>query len=171
MTTTPNPAPAPALDRLFTTLRRSPVTRSQDRVVAGVCAGIAERLGVSTTIVRVATVVLALMGPAFVLYLVAWLFLPDSQGRIRFERAVRAGETSSIVLLVLTVIAVLPDAGMHARLGWLPVVVIGAVVYVAVKSGRGRRGQTWPQQGQAASQQPAPSETSQTHPPQDAPRA
>ena len=37
--------------------------------------------------------------------------------------------TASIVLLVLTVLAVLPDAGAHAHLGWVfPVAVVALVV-------------------------------------------
>ena len=63
MTTTPATTPTPALDRFFDSLRRSSVTRSQDRVIAGVCSGIAQRLGVSTAIVRVAAVILAVFGP------------------------------------------------------------------------------------------------------------
>ncbi len=87
MTTTPTPRPLPALDRFFATWQRSPVIRSPQRSVAGVCAGLAERLGISTAIVRVATVVLAILGPALAIYLLAWLLLPDHEGGIHLERA------------------------------------------------------------------------------------
>src|SRR6476661_8582630 len=100
MTTTPTPVPpsstTPALDRFFDTLRRSPVRRSRERVLAGVCSGVAERLGVSTAIVRVVAVVAALLLPVVALYLAAWLLLPDADGRVRLEGAVRRGEASSI---------------------------------------------------------------------------
>ena len=50
----------------------------QGRIVAGVAAGTAEYLGVDVAVVRVAVVVLALLGgvglPA---YLAAWLLIPD----------------------------------------------------------------------------------------------
>src|SRR5262249_33210501 len=53
-------------------LRRS----DDDRVVAGVCAGIAERLGVDPTLVRLVFTLLALAGGAgIVLYGVAWLWM------------------------------------------------------------------------------------------------
>jgi phage shock protein PspC (stress-responsive transcriptional regulator) len=53
------------------------VRRPDERVVAGVCAGIARWIGVDPLVVRVATVVLALAnGVGVVAYLVAWLVLP-----------------------------------------------------------------------------------------------
>jgi phage shock protein C len=57
------------------TLRRS---RSQ-RVVAGVCGGLAEYLGVDVVLIRVAFVVLALASVGIVLYIVAWLVIPDEE--------------------------------------------------------------------------------------------
>ncbi|MEO7062082.1 MAG: PspC domain-containing protein [Lapillicoccus sp.] len=137
MTTTPTPVPA--LDRFFSSLRRSPVTRSPQRAIAGVCSAVAERLGVSTVVVRVAAVVLAILGPAVAIYFLAWLLLPDSHGRIRLERALRGSDTSSIVLLVATIIVVLPDAGVHAQIGWLSLVLLAAVAWVFYQVGsRGR---------------------------------
>src|SRR5689334_22347521 len=99
MTTTPPSPQVPALDRFFDTLRRSSVTRSQDRVLAGVCSGIAARFGVSSAIVRVGAVVLTVFGPGLFLYLLAALLLPRYDGQIRLERAVRGGDAASIVLL------------------------------------------------------------------------
>ncbi len=129
MTTTPQSLPSgTGLDRFFDTLRRSPVRRSPDHVLAGVCAGLALRLGVSVKVVRILTVVAALLGPALVLYLGAWLLLPDSEGRVRLERAIRGGETSSILLLVATLLVLVPDAGLRARVGWLVPLAVIAVV-------------------------------------------
>jgi phage shock protein PspC (stress-responsive transcriptional regulator) len=137
---TTTPTPLPALDRFFTWLRRSPVSRSPQRAIAGVCSGVAERLGMSTVVVRVATVVLAILGPAVAIYFLAWLLLPDSRGRIRLERALRGGDTSSIVLLVATFVVILPDAGGHARIGWLSLVLVVAVAWVFHQGGlRGPR--------------------------------
>ena len=154
MTTTPAPLKSTpdnsALDRFFATLRRSPLVRSQDRVIAGVCGGIAQRFGISVAVVRVVAVIAALLAPAIVLYLLAWLMLPDSQGGIRLEKALRRGDAPSIALLVVAGLALLPDAGLHSHVGWLaPLVALGVVgVFVWGRSARrgGSNGQgSWPQ--------------------------
>ena len=50
-----------------------------DRMVAGVCAGVADYFGVDVTLVRLVTVLGAIFGiGTFVLaYVVAWLLLPE----------------------------------------------------------------------------------------------
>ncbi len=57
------------------------VTRSRDdRVIAGVCAGIAERFGWRPFDVRVVFLVSCLLpGPQFVLYLLLWLLMPSRE--------------------------------------------------------------------------------------------
>jgi phage shock protein PspC (stress-responsive transcriptional regulator) len=50
----------------------------EGRVVAGVCAGLAAYFGVDPTLVRLAFAVLTIFGGAGVLlYLVAWIVIPD----------------------------------------------------------------------------------------------
>jgi phage shock protein PspC (stress-responsive transcriptional regulator) len=47
------------------------------RLVAGVCAGLARRFGLTPTQVRVAFVLSCVLpGPQFVLYLVLWVLMP-----------------------------------------------------------------------------------------------
>ncbi|HEY0126520.1 MAG TPA: PspC domain-containing protein [Blastococcus sp.] len=55
---------------------------SGNKVVAGVCAGIARRYGLSRNGLRLAFVVSCVLpGPQFVAYLLLWLFIPaDSRG-------------------------------------------------------------------------------------------
>ena len=49
-----------------------------DRMIAGVCSGIARRFNIDPTIVRIAFVAsLFLPGPQILIYLVAWLLMPD----------------------------------------------------------------------------------------------
>jgi phage shock protein PspC (stress-responsive transcriptional regulator) len=53
------------------------VRSSDDRVIAGVCAGLARRFGLSSTLVRVLFVLsLFLPGPQVVLYLALWVLIP-----------------------------------------------------------------------------------------------
>ena len=51
---------------------------SNDRVIAGVCAALADRFGLSTTLVRVIFVLsIILPGPQILLYLVLWILIPS----------------------------------------------------------------------------------------------
>lgn len=47
------------------------------RLIAGVCAGIAQRLGVSASVVRLIFIVSMLLpGPQLVVYLALWILMP-----------------------------------------------------------------------------------------------
>ena len=49
-----------------------------DRMIAGVCSGIARRFGIEPTIVRILFVAsLLLPGPQILIYLAAWVLIPD----------------------------------------------------------------------------------------------
>jgi phage shock protein PspC (stress-responsive transcriptional regulator) len=50
------------------------------RVIAGVCAALADRLGVSRTVVRVGAVVSCVLpGPQVLLYLAGWVLIPKGR--------------------------------------------------------------------------------------------
>lgn len=54
------------------------VRPKEGRVVAGVCAGIADRFGWDRSLVRVLFVVSFLLpGPQLLVYLVLWLLIPE----------------------------------------------------------------------------------------------
>lgn len=57
------------------------LTRPEEgRVIAGVCAGLARRFGVSASTMRLVFVLSCLLpGPQFVLYLALWVLLPDER--------------------------------------------------------------------------------------------
>ena len=49
-----------------------------DRIIAGVCSGIARRFNFDPTVVRIVFVAsMFLPGPQILIYLVAWLLMPD----------------------------------------------------------------------------------------------
>lgn len=53
--------------------------RSNDQMIAGVCAGIAEYLGLDATLVRVAYVILSVLSAGFpgtLLYIILWMIMP-----------------------------------------------------------------------------------------------
>jgi phage shock protein PspC (stress-responsive transcriptional regulator) len=55
---------------------------TQHKVIAGVCAGLARRYGLSRTGLRVAFVVSCVLpGPQFIAYLVLWVLMPADDAR------------------------------------------------------------------------------------------
>ena len=55
--------------------------KSQDKMICGVCGGIAEYFGWETSLVRIAWVVFCLMGGSGILaYLIAAIIMPEWQG-------------------------------------------------------------------------------------------
>jgi phage shock protein C len=54
------------------TLRRS----STDRMLGGVCGGLAEYSGIDPVLWRVGMVALALLGPGVIVYLLLWVLMP-----------------------------------------------------------------------------------------------
>ena len=51
--------------------------RQDDKVIAGVCSGLAERFGVAPTLVRALFLLSCLLpGPQFVVYLALWVVMP-----------------------------------------------------------------------------------------------
>lgn len=74
------------MDKFFSTIRGLGLKRGPQRWLGGVCGGIAARLNVDVAFVRIAFLLFALLpGPAFVVYLAAWLLLPDQRNAIVLE--------------------------------------------------------------------------------------
>ncbi|HET6953052.1 MAG TPA: PspC domain-containing protein, partial [Acidimicrobiales bacterium] len=85
------------------------VREPDDRKIAGVCSGLADRLGVDVTALRVGLVALALVTPTVVIaYVVAALVVPErrpDQLRVRAQR-VHLGRIPHPVLVIGAIIAV-----------------------------------------------------------------
>ena len=60
-----------------------PLRRSvHDRVIAGVCAGIADYFGLDPTVVRVAYVLLSILSvgfPGTLIYIILWIVVPERE--------------------------------------------------------------------------------------------
>ena len=63
----------------MTSPARMPLRRdTRHKVVAGVCAGLARRYGISPTGLRVAFVLSCVLpGPQFIAYLLLWIVIPE----------------------------------------------------------------------------------------------
>lgn len=56
------------------------LTRSGDKMIGGVCAGLAEYLDIDPTIVRIVWVLMVLFaGFGILLYVILWLIMPKQQ--------------------------------------------------------------------------------------------
>lgn len=95
-------------DRFFTWLRDLGITRSGDRWIAGVAGGIAAKAKIDPIIVRGVFIVLALLGgPGILLYIAAWLMLPDASGRIHLEELFRGRASAGAIVAAVVLGAVL----------------------------------------------------------------
>ena len=116
-----------------------PLRRSkQDRVIAGVCGGIARSLGIDPVIVRVVAAAFALAGGAGIIaYLIAWLVIPDDDGVSVVEDASVNGSRGRKLFLAIALAALGLGAiasltgGNHGTVGFLIFVIIGLVVWQA----------------------------------------
>ena len=57
------------------------LTRSNDKIIAGVCAGLADWLGWDPTLVRLLYVVVSLISAAFpgiIVYIILWIIMPKA---------------------------------------------------------------------------------------------
>lgn len=54
--------------------------RGEGRVIAGVCAALADRFGVSRTLVRFLFIVFGIVGAGEIAYLVLWVLVPKRPG-------------------------------------------------------------------------------------------
>jgi phage shock protein C len=75
------------MESFFDSIRKVGFTRGPERIVGGVCGGIAAKAGISVTLVRIG-MLLAFLLPFFgvAAYLVGWLLLPWQDGTIPLER-------------------------------------------------------------------------------------
>ncbi len=65
------------------------LTRSNDKLLAGVCAGIAEYLDMDVTLVRILYVVFSFLSAAFpgiLVYFILWIIMPKPDSEIEIVK-------------------------------------------------------------------------------------
>ena len=74
------------MDKFFSIVRGLGLKRGPQRWLGGVLGGIAAKLTVDVAYVRIAFLLFALLpGPAVILYLLAWVALPDQRNVIPLQ--------------------------------------------------------------------------------------
>jgi phage shock protein PspC (stress-responsive transcriptional regulator) len=138
MTTNPPETPTPTGD---STDQGPRVTREEardlgrlrrgvtDRHVAGVSGGLARHFDIDPIIIRVAFVVLGLMGPGIFLYIALWLLVPE-EGKDKATIGTDEG-LRTVLLVVVGVITLLGLIGNSWDPFWFPwqLIVVGVVAW------------------------------------------
>jgi len=113
----------------------------RNRVLAGVCGGIAEYYGSDPTAVRLAAVIIGLFTgvvPLVLVYIIAAIVVPDGDGvSVAGERAeVAPGQTAIVLGALLVLIGIAGFANVWLQVDWeriwpLALIGLGAVMVVA----------------------------------------
>lgn len=147
-------ASEPFLDRFFGWFRGVGLRRdTSEKWLAGVCSGIARRLGIDPLVVRAGLIVLVLIGGlGITLYLVAWLLLPAEDGDILLEAALRRGDIVGILVLAVVAISIFSGPGLlfgNDGAWWLVGVGVPIAVVIWLFTRRGKDGTPVPVQQSA----------------------
>ncbi len=133
----PSGRPWSGLPRPISDLRRS----ADDRWIAGVCGGIAQRTHIDTWIVRLLAFLLTFTGLGVPLYVIAWLLVPtDTAPSVADTK--RWNHTTVLAVCALVVIASLVAFGpadIAAPWRALPWVIVGVGVYLVLRADRDAR--------------------------------
>lgn len=122
--------------------QRPPLRRSStDRVIGGVCGGLARTLGIDPVIVRVITAVLAILGGAGIAaYIIAWILIPNDEGESALDQSrTGRGRFPQFVLVLLLAIAAVSIfhtvwPGGNDGLGFLVFILVAVVAWQAFGS-------------------------------------
>lgn len=63
-------------------MSKSRLVKSKNKIIAGVCGGIAEWLGWDPTLVRILYIIVSILSaafPGFIVYIILWIIMPSDQ--------------------------------------------------------------------------------------------
>lgn len=138
----------------FDSVRERPWRRTEDRMIGGVCAGIAHRFGISPVLVRLLFCLGALVGGLpLIIYGFAWLLLPEHRdGRIHLDELIHgrpdvaaAGALAFIVIGALGPLLWFADTRDTVAVllgGIAPALVFGLIIAVPIVAGYASRQRT-----------------------------
>jgi len=103
---------------------------ASDKVIAGVCGGLAQYFNIDPALVRLAFVVFALAGGASVLlYIVLWIAVPVGVGTPMVNVGERGHEMLATVLIAIGALWLLANIGAFSfinwRIGWPILLIVG----------------------------------------------
>lgn len=120
-----------------------------DRVIAGVCGGLGEYLGVDAVLIRIAALILVFAGGAgFFLYVIGWIAMPEAplgdtrEGAAASEPAASGERTTGAMILGLVFVVLgvffLFDQALPDFLDWewvwpVALIAVGALVLLRAR--------------------------------------
>ena len=128
---------------------------SEDRMVAGVCAGLAQHLNIDPVILRVILAALTFVGFAgVILYLAGWFLLPaDNEDKSVAAQWFKLDENEEqfrvVGLIVAGVLAITAGTGLFGNnwdgpFPWLGLIALAAVYFWIIKPAQRRKERTMP---------------------------
>ncbi len=116
----------------------------REKVIAGVCGGIAEYFGIDPVLVRLLMVLLFIYGVGLILYILAWIMIPQEPAEGVVEEVVEDTEVDerkkrekigAAILITIGVVILLSefyDTGFIWKLA-VPITIIGAGIYILLR--------------------------------------
>ncbi|MDP9807147.1 phage shock protein PspC (stress-responsive transcriptional regulator) [Trueperella bonasi] len=98
---------------IYDSMRSAPLRRTPDKLLGGVCAGLAHRWGIAPALVRLLAVLLFFVaGLGLLLYGLAWLFIPAYETEdVLAERALRDPDAGVATAIAMTLIGFISVVG------------------------------------------------------------
>lgn len=127
------------------------VRSESERMIGGVCGGLAEYLGIDTMWVRLAFVILGLAsGIGLAIYIILWIIMPDEAKLESYEPLEITGDFGDVesykskakpAATIGVIMVLFGGFFLFSQMGWVgtafwPIVLIGAGIYVFLQRGR-----------------------------------
>ncbi len=99
-------------------------------MVGGVAGGMAQYFDVETAWIRIAWLALLVLGPGLILYIIAWIAIPEDDASAPAAESVRSSRSTDSGRLVIGSLLVLVGGSLLAReyLPWMQDLILPAVL-------------------------------------------
>ncbi len=116
----------------------------KEKIIAGVCGGLAEYFDIDPVIVRLLMVLLFIYGVGVIIYILAWIMIPmEPPEKVEVEEVVvdtvedkKKRERVGAIILIITGIVLLFGAFYSMSFIWkiiVPLTIIAAGIYILLK--------------------------------------
>ncbi len=116
----------------------------KEKIIAGVCGGLAEYFDIDPVIVRLLMVLLFIYGVGIIIYILAWIMIPmEPPEKVEVEEVVvdtvedkKKRERVGAIILIITGVVLLFGAFYSMSFIWkiiVPLTIIAAGIYILLK--------------------------------------